>query len=229
MSRLLAIDTSTWWGGVALVESRAGESPRLAAEIGLYVEDSHAARLLPLIESVLALAGWSKTSLDVYVATRGPGSFTGIRVGLGVLRGLAIATGRPCIGVGTLEAMAEAYGPCPFDRVPLLDAGRGEVYGARYDASSSPPRELEPPWVGNPERALAGRERSPAAVFGGGAVAHEARLRATGHRGPLAPTPTSLAAAAARIASARPDEAADGARDVAPLYVRPADAELKLR
>jgi tRNA threonylcarbamoyladenosine biosynthesis protein TsaB len=229
VTRLLAIDTSTWWGGVALVESRAGEPPKLAAEIGLYVEDSHAARLLPMIESVLALAGWDKASLDAYVATRGPGSFTGIRVGLGVLRGLAIASGRPCIGVGTLEAMAEAYGPCAFDRVPLLDAGRGEVYGARYDPLSSPPREVEPPWVGDPERAVAGREGDPVAVFGGGAVQHESRLRAAGYRGTAAPTPTSIAAAAARIAAARPDGPADGARDVAPLYVRPADAELKLR
>src|SRR4029434_7644068 len=108
-------------------------STRVVAEIGLWVEDSHASRILPLVEAVLALASWPRTSLDAYAAVRGPGSFTGLRVALGVMRGLALATARPCLGVGTLDAMADAHGPAAVDRVPLLDAGRGEVYGARFD------------------------------------------------------------------------------------------------
>ena len=70
--RLLAIDASTWWGGAALLEAEGGE-PQLVAEIGVHVEDSHAARLLPLVEGLLATAAWPKTSLDAYAAVRGPG------------------------------------------------------------------------------------------------------------------------------------------------------------
>lgn len=228
MTRLLGIDTSSWWGGVALVQAGAGEPATVVAEIGLRVVDSHAARLLPMIESVLAVAGWDRSSVDAYAATRGPGSFTGIRVGLGILRGLAIATGRPCVGVGTLEAMAEAFGASEGDRIPMIDAGRGEVYAATYDADSSPPREIEPPWVGDPARAVAGRIGTRFSVFGSGASVHAGRLREAGHLGPIG-TAASLAAAAARIVASRLPLPPGGAVDVAPLYVRPADAELKMR
>jgi tRNA threonylcarbamoyladenosine biosynthesis protein TsaB len=224
--RLLAIDASTWWGGVALLEVQGG-APRLVAEIGVYVEDSHAARLLPLVEGLLATAGWARSSLDAYAAVRGPGSFTGIRVALGLMRGFGLAAARPCVGVGTLDAMAEAHGPAAADRVPLLDAGRGDVYGARFDAGGSPPGELRPAWVG--DAALAIEAGVDVVVFGEGARVHETRLREAGYTGPLGRSPSSVAAAAGRIALARLLSASDAASDLTPLYVRPSDAEVKLR
>jgi tRNA threonylcarbamoyladenosine biosynthesis protein TsaB len=224
--RLVAIDASTWWGGVALLETD-DDGARLVAEIGLHVEDSHAARLLPLLDGLLATASWPKSSLDAYAAVRGPGSFTGVRVALGLISGMSLATGRPCVGVGTLDAMAEAYGPAPAHRVPLLDAGRGDVYGARFDAAGTPPVELRAPWVGAPELAV---EAGVAAVlFGGGAHVHEARLRQAGHAGPIGRAPTSIAAAAGRIALARIAQPGGVATDLAPLYVRPADAKIRIR
>jgi tRNA threonylcarbamoyladenosine biosynthesis protein TsaB len=225
MIRLLAIDTSTWWGGVALLEAIEGR-PRLVAEIGLRVEDSHAAHALPLASALLATAGWSKSSLDGYVAVRGPGSFTGIRVAMGLARGLGLAAERPCIGIGTLDAMAEAWGPASYDRVPLLDAGRGEVYGARFDPDASPPRAVVPAWVGGPSRALA---EGACLAFGAGAEAHAGALRDAGYAGPIGRQPTGVAGGAARIAIAHWSSAAMGDVDFAPLYVRPADAELKPR
>ena len=223
MMRLLAIDTSTWWGGAALVETAAGD-PRVVAEIGLRVEDSHAAHALAIVEALLAAAGWDKTSLDAYVAVRGPGSFTGIRVAMGLARGLGLAAQRPCIGIGTLDAMAEAFGPASTERVPLLDAGRGEVYGARFDAVSTPPRVLSGPWVATPDAALTGGE---GIVFGTGAERHRDALLSAGYRGVIGRSPTSVAAGAARIASTLPGDGSD--RDFTPLYVRPPDAELPRR
>lgn len=227
MTRLLAVDTSTWWGGAALLEAE-GEDIRVVADAGLHVEDSHAARLLPLVDALLALTAWPKETLDAYAAVRGPGSFTGIRVGLGVLGGLYVATGRPCLGIVTMEAMAEAYGPSAHDRVPLIDAGRGEVYGARYDAASSPPREIVAPWVGPVERALDGAEPEKVTVFGGGADAHRDRLRAAGIAVVAGARPAPVAAGAGRIALRR---LVAGTEDLefAPLYLRPSDAELKRR
>jgi tRNA threonylcarbamoyladenosine biosynthesis protein TsaB len=224
--RLLAIDASTWWGGVALLEAQGG-APRVVAEIGLHIEDSHAARLLPLIEGLLATAAWPRGTLDAYAAARGPGSFTGIRVALGLMRGFGLATARPCLGVGTLDAMAEAHGPAASDRVPLLEAGRGDVYGARFDGGGSPPVELRPAWVGDPALALeAGIE---AVVFGGGASVHETRLRQAGYGGPLGRSPSSVAAAVGRIALARLLVGCTAGGDITPLYVRPSDAEVKHR
>ena len=224
--RLLALDASTWWGAAALLEVHEG-APRLVAEIGVHVEGSHAARLLPLVEGLLATAGWPRTSLDAYAAVRGPGSFTGIRVALGLVSGLALVAARPCFGVGTLHAMAEAHGPAIADRVPLLDAGRGEVYGARFDAGGSPPDVLRPAWVGAPELAV---ERGVAiVVIGGGGHIHEARLREAGYTGPVGGAPTSVAAAAGRIALARLAGGIVAQSEMTPLYVRQADAEVRFR
>jgi len=222
--RLLALDTSTRWGGAALFESNDGV-PRLVAEIGLRVEDSHAAHALSLVGALLAAAGWSKTSLDTYVAVRGPGSFTGIRVAMGLARGLGLASDRPCVGVGTLDAMAEAWGRSERERVPLLDAGRGEVYGARFDGEGSPPVVLRAVWVGDPGDAVA--SGGPCVVFGGGAESHAERLRDAGYRGPIGRHPTGIAAGAARIACARWPGTPSSDVDFEPLYVRPSDAELK--
>jgi tRNA threonylcarbamoyladenosine biosynthesis protein TsaB len=224
--RLLAIDAATWWGGAALLEVRGGV-PRLVAEIGIHVEDSHAARLLPAVESLLKTADWPKGSLDAYAAVRGPGSFTGIRVAMGLLSGFGLAAGRPCVGVGTLDAMAEAHGPAGADRVPLLDAGRGDVYGARFDAGGSPPVEVRPAWVGDP--ALAIEAGVDLVVFGDGARVHETRLRQAGYAGPIGRASSSVASAAGRIALVRLLAGQAVAADLTPLYVRPSDAEIKLR
>jgi tRNA threonylcarbamoyladenosine biosynthesis protein TsaB len=224
--RLLAIDASTWWGGAALLEAR-DEGPVLVAEIGVHVVDSHAERLLPVVEGLLATAAWPKSSLDAYAAVRGPGSFTGIRVALGLMSGFALAAARPCVGVGTLDAMADAYGPTAADRVPLLCAGRGDVYGARFDAGASPPNVLRRAWVGDP--ALAVERGVDVVVFGDGARAHEARLRESGYAGPIGRAPSSVAAAAGRIALAQLLAGCVVPGEIAPLYVRPAEAEIRLR
>jgi tRNA threonylcarbamoyladenosine biosynthesis protein TsaB len=224
--RLLAIDASTFWGGAALLDVHEGV-PRVIAELGVYVEDSHAARLLPMVETLLATAGWPKDSLEAFAAVRGPGSFTGIRVGLGLMSGLALAGSRPCVGVGTLPAMAEAHGPASADRVPLMNAGRGQVYGARFDPQDSPPRTLRPPWVGDVLDAI--EPGVDLVVFGAGARGHAPRLRAAGYRGPVGGAATGVAAAAGRIALAMLAAGVVAAGDMAPLYVRPADAEVKFR
>jgi tRNA threonylcarbamoyladenosine biosynthesis protein TsaB len=222
MTRLVALETSTWWGGVALLEG----PDVVIAEAGLRAGSSHAFHLLALLDLLLNEAGWDKATVDAWAATRGPGSFTGLRVGLGTIRGLALGSGRPCLGVGTLDALAEAFGPAEGDRVPLLDAGRGEVYGARYDPLSSPPVVLTGSWLGPPERALDGGGGEPV-IFGPGAEAHRERLAAAGWRGPLRRSPTSVAAAAGRRALDRLAAGAASGEGMSPVYLRPPDAELK--
>ena len=88
--RILAIDTSTWWGSVALVERP--EPGGVTAELGMQVGKTHASALLSAIERLLEFAGWPRSSVGGYVATRGPGSFTGLRVGLGTITGRAWRT-----------------------------------------------------------------------------------------------------------------------------------------
>jgi len=230
LKRVLGLDTSTWWCGLALVEQEgAGTEPRAVAETGRLVRRSHADRLLDLADELLRRAGWPRSSVDGYVATRGPGSFTGLRVGLGTVRGLALAADRPCVGVTTLEALAAAHGPAERERVALVGAGRGEVYGARFDAASFPPVPRGEPWL-LPASRLAGTcaEESvlipawgiePAALGIGSGSPH---LR-------LAATPRSVASAAACLALQRGLPEGGGSLSISPLYIRPPDAVLKPR
>ncbi len=223
----MALDTSTWWGGVALLEETDGEI-REVAEVRFFVRDSHAARLLAAVDAALTAAGWRREDLDAFAAVRGPGSFTGIRVALGLLAGLAVASEKPCVGVDALETLAEAFGSATAERVPLLDASRGEVYGARYDTSSSPPRVVREPWIGPPERAARPGD-APGIAFGSGAVLHRERLARIGLPVAPRPAPTRVAAAAGRIAASRFRAGAEVPSELSPLYLRPSDAEIGRR
>jgi len=226
--RILAVDTSTWWGGLALVE---GPDPGIVtAELGLQVGQTHASVLLSGIEHLLDLVGWSRSSLDGYVATRGPGSFTGIRVGLGTIMGLGLATDRPCAGVNTLDAIAAAHGPTVAERLVLIGAGRGELFGARYDAASSSPRLIAGPWVDSPETIVARAAAGPRAIVvpapGTEALLRDSLFREAGI--PISASPRSVAAAAGQLALAnRVLLGEESAESLSPLYLRPPDAVLK--
>jgi tRNA threonylcarbamoyladenosine biosynthesis protein TsaB len=205
---------------VALLRQDSDDAPpEVVAELGADIQASHAGQLLPRVEWLLGLAGWSKSDPDGFVATRGPGSFTGIRVGLGTVQGLALATGKPCVGIDTLDAVVEAHGPADRERIGLIAAGRGELCGARYDARSSPPQRLEEPWL-RPVAALAEAEGA-VLIFAPGCGREAATLGGA--------SPRSIAAAAGRLAllEGLPDEG--GAASLSPVYMRPPDAELKPR
>lgn len=220
MRRLVALDTSTWWAGVALVADG-----RVVLESRRRVTDSHAARLLPMLDETLAEAGWERRSIDAFAAVRGPGSFTGIRVGLGLLRGLALASGRPCVGVGALDAMAQERGDAPGARVPVLDASRGEVYAAVFEAAGTPPTATRPAWMGLPATVIAS---APAGsiLFGAGADAFAAEFEAAGLAVERGRAGCGVAGAAGIVAWRRLAAGAPHGADVEPLYLRPADAEL---
>ncbi len=228
MIRVLAIDTSTVWGSLALVEQAASDAdPLLVAELGLRVADSHAVRLVQRVDLLLAEAEWNCSAMDGFVVTRGPGSFTGIRIGLGTARGLALSTDRPCCGISSLAALADAHGPAEWERVPLIGAGRGEIYAARYDAESSPPIELRAPWLGQACDA-APPEAGPAVVI---ATAPREALALGVSPGPqtlrLACAGPHLAGAAGRLALLRGLARSGEPASLVPQYVRPPDAELK--
>jgi len=201
--------------------SRSG-SPRVVAEAGLDAGDSHAGPLLRRIDWLLAEVAWGRDTIDAYVACRGPGSFTGVRIGLGTIRGLGLAASRPCIGVGTLEAMAEAFGPAEGVRVPILAAGRGEVYGAAYEAESSPPRAIVEPWVGPLADALKAPEIAGGAVAFGSGAAELASIEA--YAGRVGRNPRGIAGAAGRLALLRGIDPEGPDVEMSPLYVRPPDA-----
>jgi tRNA threonylcarbamoyladenosine biosynthesis protein TsaB len=126
--RILAIDTTTEFGSLALVEDTI-----LIEELALHSSTGFGHVLYPEIEQLLARHGWRLDEVDCFAATAGPGSFTGIRVGLAAVKGLAEALGRPVVAVSNLQAIAW-HGGLPL-RASLMDARRGEIYGAVYSSS----------------------------------------------------------------------------------------------
>ncbi|HLJ50175.1 MAG TPA: tRNA (adenosine(37)-N6)-threonylcarbamoyltransferase complex dimerization subunit type 1 TsaB [Bryobacteraceae bacterium] len=124
---ILSLDTTAEFGSVALVDS--GE---LVEEILLHSPEGFGQILFGHIGRILERHGLRPDDIECFAAASGPGSFTGVRIGLSAAKGLAHATGRPVAGVSNLQALAW-FGSAPL-RACVLDARRGEIYGAVYDA-----------------------------------------------------------------------------------------------
>lgn len=127
-----AIDTSAKTGCAALLKNDS-----ILVECLVNVGINHSVTLLPMIENILSSAGIKIGEVDLFALTVGPGSFTGLRISAATIKGLALATGRPVVGVCTLDALALNLSGSTISICPMLDAGRKEVYTALYRPSSS--------------------------------------------------------------------------------------------
>lgn len=126
---VLGIETSTQRGSVALAESG-----RLLAESWHDEPHAHGERLLGLINDIFNSAGRSPAEVSRVAAGKGPGAFTGLRVGIALAQGIATALGVPAVGVGSMQAMALGLDPdLAGYRWPVLDARRGDLFIACYD------------------------------------------------------------------------------------------------
>jgi tRNA threonylcarbamoyladenosine biosynthesis protein TsaB len=128
---VLGLDTALAACSVAV--TRDGEVLAAADEPMLR---GHQERLAPMVQEVMAAAGLPFSALDRIGVTVGPGSFTGLRVGLAFAKGLGLALGKPCVGVGTLEALA-ASEPGPGLTVAAIDAKRHQVYLQAFESGAA--------------------------------------------------------------------------------------------
>jgi tRNA threonylcarbamoyladenosine biosynthesis protein TsaB len=129
--RVLAVETSTLMGSVGVVDD-----DRVMCELTLHVEETHSAQIMPAIDYVLRTVKLTVNQLDGLAIALGPGSFTGLRIGMATVKGLAVAAEKPIAGVSTLEAMASGFPFCPYPICPLLDARMKEVYAAWFKAEA---------------------------------------------------------------------------------------------
>ena len=228
--KILAIDTTSRSGSVALVDGTA-----VLGSLQISGALDHSEHLLPSIEHLLSRLAVTASTLDAVAASVGPGSFTGVRVGLASARALARSWGVPSVGVSSLEALAlTAPGASPGEWIcPWIDAGRGEVYAAAYTRPAAPegPVELSPPVLAAPEAWLAALPACPVRFVGDGALAYRDLLRERRGEGALPGTgPWFLAPALGLLGARRlQDPAAARARPLEPVYLRPSDAELGRR
>lgn len=213
---VLAIETGG--AGIAAAALEFGASARTIFSAREDVDRGHAARLIPFLEEQLSAAGLAVAAIALFAGSTGPGSFTGLRVGLAALAGLALAHDRPIVGISGFDAMRATADAAPgLPLLTALDGRRAEPFTQLYDAEGQP---LGAP--ANPDRealhALLPEGRI--ALCGDGARLVQAALPERDdlllHPGPIDPV------ALARLGHLRRGEARRGPPP--PLYVRPPDA-----
>lgn len=218
LMRLLAVETSTLAGGAALLED-----DRVVGEYVLDVRATHSERLMPAVDRLLADAGWTVRDLTALAVAVGPGSFTGLRIGLATVKGLALALSLPVAAVPTLDAMAAALPFAALPVCPVIDARKGEVYTCFYRWDGYQMRR-EWDYLALAPEDFARRLSEPVILVGDGAHA----IRSPYARFPSPPRrpPSAAAVGALGLERLRKGEIVTPA-DLVPLYLRPSEAELR--
>jgi tRNA threonylcarbamoyladenosine biosynthesis protein TsaB len=211
--------------GIALADGDA-----LVVEVNNAVPRTHSERLLTGIRTALDRAGMAPEAIDGFAVAAGPGSFTGLRIGMATARGLALACDRPVVGISTLEAMASWCGRLDRGLVcAWIDAGRGEVYSGLFRCDGGPPRRVGTETVGVAAAVLDGLPAGEAICFAGdGAGRYSACIEARSgrHRDDrILPHHPFLGGEIARLGFRRLQATPDGDRPLRPNYIRKPDAE----
>jgi tRNA threonylcarbamoyladenosine biosynthesis protein TsaB len=221
---ILGIETSTKTGSVAVVSETS-----VIAQYSLNIEVTHSERLMSTVDRVLKDSGIALADMDGFAVAIGPGSFTGLRIGLAAIKGLAFATGKPVAAVPTLKALAWNLPQAAHPVCPLLDARKNEVYAALYQYQGPALVRLMPE-ANIPIAELAAKINGNVLFTGEASRLYRGMIeQALGERAQFAPMTACLpsAAAIAEIGlgmlqngeQAEPD-------DLTPLYIRRPEAEV---
>jgi tRNA threonylcarbamoyladenosine biosynthesis protein TsaB len=218
--RVLAVETSTLSGGAALLD---GE--RVVGEYTLDVRVTHSERLMAAIDQLLSDTGWTARDLEGLAVTVGPGSFTGLRVGLSTVKGLALALAIPIAAVPTLDAMAAMLPYAALPVCPVLDARKREVYASLYRWDGLGMRRHWDYLAIGPDD-LARRLDEPVIVVGDAAETISSPFAHRVEPPRRGPAP-AVVGALGRARLALGDTVL--ASELVPIYLRPSEAELERR
>jgi tRNA threonylcarbamoyladenosine biosynthesis protein TsaB len=226
-SRVLAVDTCTTTCGVGVINGRRGR-------VGLVFEskETHTRHLMAMVDQALAAVDLAIDKIDLLAVTRGPGSFTGLRIGISTVMGLRAVTKAPAAGVSSLEVLArQGVGVVPWV-VPMIDARRDEVYFSLFQTTEAGVVPVTKEQVGAPTQVTLPDER-PALFIGNGADAY--RIQISLHYGRQAHFAPSISntiypLTVAECALQRHAQNALGPyEDLTPIYLRKSDAEINRR
>jgi tRNA threonylcarbamoyladenosine biosynthesis protein TsaB len=226
VTRILGIDTATSWGSLGLIDD-----DEVIAEYALFREETHSARLVPAIQALLKEARLDLNEIDGIAVSLGPGSFTGLRVGLSTVKGLALAAEKPVVGVPTLDALASNLPFTPYLICPILDARKGEVYTALYkDEGGGRVERLTSYQVLSPTVLLEQLPSQETVFLGNGVQVYGDFVRGQlGEKALFAPPHLSFLRGSTvaelglgRVMHGEQDDIAS----MVPIYVRPSDAEI---
>jgi tRNA threonylcarbamoyladenosine biosynthesis protein TsaB len=221
--KVLGVDTTSNSGSAAILDGDI-----LKGYVGFSRKPGYAEKLLPTLELMLEELSLTLSDMDGLVVAAGPGSFTGLRIGIATMEGLAYATGRPIVGVSSLEATAYRYRYRTGFVGSFLDARRKEIFGALYRANGHELQLEVEPVCESPEKFIARLPEEPILLAGNGTVVYRELLSQQSDRDlQFAASSFFLAEDVARLGSKRlqrGDATALGKLEA--IYLRASDAEI---
>lgn len=225
---ILAIDTSTWSGSIGIFDDKKG----IICEHSLVSTQTHSERLLGTIDLILKQSNLKISDIDIFVTTIGPGSFTGLRIGVATIKGLAYANKKKVVGVSTLKVLAIALPFTSHVICPLIDARKQEVFTSLYRWRKNQLESLIPETVIKPETLILKiKEHNIDTIFVGngidlwGSMIKE-RLDDKAHFAPLAfACPRAILAATIALEYIKEGKLSEPG-EIIPKYIRLSDAEL---
>ena len=223
---ILALETSTLVSSVAL-----GTVDTLLGEITLQTKKTHSELLMPHIDKLLRMAGIKKTELKAVAVSIGPGSFTGLRIGLATAKTLAYALQIPIVGVPSLAALAYGCSVPGVILAPMLDAQKGNVYQAVFKWQNGELQELRATRVVDIQEALEDLTQYdlPVLVMGEAAVLHSEKIQKVGKNLELAKPHLIIQRAASVVGLGHTLLKQGNVEDVMtlePVYIRRSEAEV---
>ena len=224
--KVLALDTSSLVAGVAIMDD-----DRLIAEYNLNHKKTHSQKLMPMIMDIMKSVELTPKDIDVYAASSGPGSFTGLRIGITTVKAIAYSLNKPVVGVPTLDALAYNIPMTQSIICPIMDARNNQVYTAIYKWDNTV-LDRQSEYMGIPVAELVSRikERAESVVFVGDGVPvyKDFLIGELGERCGFAPANLQLQKGAS-VAKAAIDKINKGLTespfDMVPFYLRKSQAE----
>jgi tRNA threonylcarbamoyladenosine biosynthesis protein TsaB len=224
MPRALAIETSGRVGSVAVVDGG-----RIVADETFPHGLQHAAQIVPILDRLCRARGWAPRDVEELYVSAGPGSFTGLRIGITLAKTMALATGARVVAVPTVRVLAENAPAEARHVVVVLDAKRDQIFTARFERAPDGWAEREPAHLASLADVLA-RSPRPVHLIGEG-LPHHAKFVPAGDAGVITTPPELWRARAAAVAEIGAAMARDGAYAdpyrLTPIYVRKPEAEEK--
>lgn len=219
--KILAVDSSSVVATVAVVED-----DKLLGEISVNHKLTHSEKLMPLMDQLLGMLELKPSDMDLFAVANGPGSFTGLRIGISSIKGLSYATGKPAVGISTLEGLAQGVPFSQYLVCPLMDARNDQVFTALYECGQHPKEILAPVAMGI-EEILEQRKGKETLFLGDGALLHRKRIDAVlGEYAHFAPSHCSMARASCIGSAAlnHLDQTGDS-QQLEAVYLRKSQAE----
>lgn len=222
--KVLAIETATMAGSIAVIEDDT-----LIGEVRINVKIAHSERVMTSVEWLLTASNLSINDIDAFAVSIGPGSFTGLRIGLSTIKGLSYAAKKPIVPVPTLDAFARRLRFSSYPVCPMLDARKNEVYTGLYKWENDQCRKIVPETAIAPADFL--KEIKGQTIFmGEGAKIYRELIIEKLHGNALFASPSEMSPSASSVAEIAIEKLKEGITadpaSLVPFYLRRSEAEI---